>query len=702
MAPSNPVRDLLLLHGAGRYAEMEKRARALLTDAPGHAVLNELVGIALTAQRRNAEALAFLQKASLREPADPQFWENLGLCQIELKEFEAAEEALRRSLALRPNSADAINALGSVFRARRKMDESQLQFERALALDSRHVGANFNLGRTLAEKGEWTDAERCYRNALAADPKRAEVAVALAELLLLRGRRQDAMETADRGHALLGGAPARVSADNISTLDGLAALFDALGQVAKALAIYKSTFAFKPEPKRALSAALAAHRLCDWDFVDKIEPLALQLAKGEEAIEGIAPWSMLSLEKASAANQLAIARNFARALVERTAILPRPALPPRRQRLKIGYFSADFFDHATSHLIAGVIEAHDRARFEIVGYDLAGAAEDDYRRRLKAAFDDFVPVRDLSNEAAARRIAEDRADIVVDLNGWTSGNRAGVLAMRPAPLQMQWLGYAGTLGAPWIDYIVADRVLIPPEDERFYSEKAIRLPDTYQPNDDKRPVGEAKARRDHGLPDGDFVFCSFSQSYKIGREIFEVWLDLLRAVPHSVLWLIASPEPAMAALQAHAAARGIATDRLIFAPIAPSPDHRARIRHADLALDCFPYGSHTTGSDALHAGVPLVALKGDTFASRVSASLLQAAGLPELITPTIEDYRSLCLRLAREKDALSALRARIASHVRSSPLFDTAAFTRGLERAFETAWERHVSGAPPQSFDIAP
>jgi predicted O-linked N-acetylglucosamine transferase (SPINDLY family) len=367
--------------------------------------------------------------------------------------------------------------------------------------------------------------------------------------------------------------------------------------------------------------------------------------------------------------------------------------------LKIGYLSADFYDHATSHLIAGVIEAHDRDRFELVGYDLSPPREDDYRARMRAAFGNFVSMHEMPNEVAADRIVTDEIDVVIDLNGWTAGNRASVLAPRPAPVQVQWLGYAGTVGAPWIDYIIADRTLIPPEDEIFYSEKVIRLPDTYQPNDRDRIMGERGERTDHALPMDAFVFCSFNQSFKITRDVFDVWMRLLHDVPRSILWLLESNPEAMQALRAQASARGILTERLVFAPKVSSAAHRARIAHADLALDCFPYGSHTTCSDVLHAGVPLVALKGDTFASRVSASLLSAAGLTDLVTSTLADYYDMARALASDRDRLNLLRDR-ARGARASALFDTKRFTLKLEHALAECCRRHAEGATPASFDV--
>jgi predicted O-linked N-acetylglucosamine transferase (SPINDLY family) len=260
---------------------------------------------------------------------------------------------------------------------------------------------------------------------------------------------------------------------------------------------------------------------------------------------------------------------------------------------------------------------------------------------------------------------------------------------------MQWLGFPGTLGAPWIDYIVADRVLIRPQDEPHFSEKIIRLPHTYQANDDKRVAAKTQSRSAYGLPEEAIVFCSFNGAFKLTPEVFDCWLRLLQAVERSVLWLLQPEDIAVRTLMARTTSRGIDLARLVFAPTVEPPEHLARIAQADLALDCFPYGSHTTASDTLWAGVPLIALAGDTFASRVSASILTAAGLPELITPTLSDYYNLALRLAGDRDALAGLRARVQALRAGGPLFNTEQFTRNLERALAATWEQHGAGLMP-------
>jgi predicted O-linked N-acetylglucosamine transferase (SPINDLY family) len=346
-----------------------------------------------------------------------------------------------------------------------------------------------------------------------------------------------------------------------------------------------------------------------------------------------------------------------------------------------------------------VFENHDRARFEVFGYGYAAPSQDDLRSRVESAFDRAVSLHGLSDAGAAQRIVADSCDLVVDGTGWTQGTRSQILRFRPAPVQVQWLGYPGTLGAPWCDYIVADKVLIRPGEEQFYAEKVIRMPFTYQPNGARDSKGDRGTRAEHGLPGEALVFCSFNQAYKITADVFEVWMQLLREVEPSVLWLLGLSDEMQEALRREAQSRGIPGERLVFAPPAANDRHLARLAHADLALDCFPYGSHTTGSDALWAGVPLIGLAGDTFAARVSASILAAAGLADLVTTSLADYRALALGYASDRQSLAQLKARVAG-CQTSPLFDSKQFARDLEKAYAAVVERSRAGLAPDHIAV--
>lgn len=688
----------MMLFSMRRFADMERQARRLLRREPGSGLLNEMLGIALVAQGLHAEALPFLQRAVQREPRDAQFWENLGLCQRQLDQLAEADGSLTKALEMRPDSPETLNAHGSVLRALRHHEEAQARLERALALKPDHVAAQFNLGNLHRDLGRFAKAEACFRRVIALQPADPAAHASLATVLLETGRFKEAIESAQTVLDRAGPLPEGVSDRNREALNSAASVLARTGLVGAAARIFRATFAFKPSPACALAAISAARRACDWDLARRIETEQKSAGPNAWAADTTSPFPLLMIASATAADQLAGVHRYAQRYA---ATLPVARAPrPQRERLRIGYLSGDLCGHPVARLAAGVFEAHDRDRFEIVAYDYSPPTEDDIRRRLESGFDHVVPVHDLAYREAAERIAADACDIVVDLTGWTGQSRSGILASRPAPVQIQWLGYPGTMGASWLDYIVADSILVRPGEEGGYSEKIIRLPSTYQPNDDKRVIAETDGRSAHGLPEDAFVFCSFNQIYKITPETFDVWMRLLASVDNSVLWLLRLDPDATEALRREAQARGINPDRLVFAKWASSQEHLARIRHADLALDCFPYGSHTTASDVLWMGVPLIALAGETFASRVSASILGAAGLSDLIARSLDEYHDLALRLATDRAVLSDWRGRVDACRRTSVLFDTQGFTRRLEAAFCVAWDRHVAGLPPDHITL--
>jgi predicted O-linked N-acetylglucosamine transferase (SPINDLY family) len=387
---------------------------------------------------------------------------------------------------------------------------------------------------------------------------------------------------------------------------------------------------------------------------------------------------------------------------------PRAARPlslgrrDRHEKTRIAYLSANFHEHAVAYLAAGLFEAHDRQRFEITAVSFGPAAQGGIRDRLERAFDRFVDVGGDSDEEVAQMLAAAEVDIAVDLTGHTADSRTGILAHRPAPVQVNFLGYPGTLGAEYIDYIIADRFVIPPGEDAFYSERVVRLPDSYQVNDAKRRIAEGTpSRADAGLPETGFVFCCFNNNFKITPEIFDVWMRLLSQVDGSVLWLLEDTATAAANLRSEALRRGVDAERLVFAPRRAQDEHLARHRLADLFVDTLPYNAHTTASDALWAGLPLVTCMGSTFAGRVAGSLLHAAGLPELATRSLDEYETLALRLATTPPLLAAIRARLAEHRATCPQFDTDRFRRHLEAAYTTMLERHLAGLPPASFTVA-
>jgi predicted O-linked N-acetylglucosamine transferase (SPINDLY family) len=642
----------IVLQEAGACAPALEAYDRSLALRPGHAPTHNNRALLLHALGRDAEAEAAYRAALALQPdlADTHF--NLGNLYRDTARAQEAEDAYRRTLALQAGHVPACNHLALLMIAARRYDEAAAALQAALAMRGDHASTLNNLGLLLQEAGQADAAGAAYRRALELAPDLPEAHRNLGALL------QDARAFDD------------------------------------AQAHYRRALASRPADGAAAAAAYhAAGQGADWSLRAEDEARLVRLVRQGIAV---APFALLHLDAADApALQARNARCYAREQGWHTgagASAGRPPAPRADRRLRIGYLSGDFHEHATLQLLMGVLAAHDRARFAIHAYSY-GAIADAATQRAAACCDGFHDLRQLGDAPAAARIAADGIDILVDLKGYTAGNRLGIGARRPAPVLVSWLGYPGTLGEPRLaDYLIGDPIVTPPQDAAHFSETLALMPHCYQPNDRQRAIGTRPARADVGLPADAFVFCSFNQCVKLNPATVDAWCRLLHAVPAGVLWLLAPPAPAIARLRAAFGAGGIDPQRLVFAPARPLAEHLGRLQLADLALDTYPYGSHTTGSDALWAGVPLVAHRGASFASRVSSSLLHAAGLPELVTTGWDDTVALATALARDGERLAGLRRRLADGRDRAPLFDTARFTRDLERLLAAIWEQHGSG----------
>jgi predicted O-linked N-acetylglucosamine transferase (SPINDLY family) len=492
-----------------------------------------------------------------------------------------------------------------------------------------------------------------------------------------------------------------LSPDQADALNNRGNLLRELGRNGEAAAAYDRLLQIHPQFRRVLGNRTNAELLaCDWrHYPDAPNELAAATRAGE-AVD--MPFAFLA-HSTDPADQLACAANWTR---DRYPPAPQPLWTGERyshDRIRIAYLSADFHYHPMAHLMMRLFETHDRERFEVTALSFGPASDHPIRKRLEAAFDRFEDVSALSDFALAQRVRELEIDIAIDRKGFTQNARTGVFALRPAPIQVNYLAYPGGMGAPYIDYLIADPVIVTPGDERFYMEKVVRLPDTYQATDNQRSIDpKVPSRADCGLPKTGFVFCCFNNNYKILPPLYDVWMRLLKAVPGSVLWLLGKDKGAAANLKREAQARGVSGDRIVFGPYQEMGAHLARHAQADLFLDTFPFNAHTTASDALWAGLPVLTCRGETFASRVAASVLTAVGMPELITGSFEAYEALALRLATHPAELAALKARLAANRTTTPLFDSDRFRRHYEAALITMHERQMAGLAPEAFDIAP
>lgn len=574
------------------------------------------------------------------------------------------------------------------------LDGAGRLYKKLLKLSPTHPDGLHLSGLLALQRGEPGKAEKLIRAAIAITPKAPAFHGNLGTAQLHSGRPDDAMASYRRAVEL-----------DESFTDGwrnMAALAAQMGDHEQSALAYSTvvrlTGGADGNALGYLGLELAV--LCDWDNLPIVREAIGALPSWRTGKALPAPPFSLLVHDLSPAEQRRHADEMAGLIESRAKPIPHtPA--PRRPRLRLGYLSEDFHDHATAYLLAEALESHDHSRFEVFAYSYGPAADGGARSRLKAACDHWVELGAEPPDASARRIQADGIDILVDLKGHTGLARTGILAARPAPIQVAWLGFPGTFGGTCMDYIVADRFVIPPGAESYYAEQVVRLPACYQPNDSRRPraaTREPKAK--WGLPDDAFVIAVFNNSFKINAEAFAVWIAVLQAHPDAVLWFVEFHPTATANLRNMAEAVGIDPARLIFAPRRPQAEHLLRLSAADLFLDTWPCGGHTTASDALWAGVPLVAWTGETFASRVAGSLLHALGFDELITGSQAAYHALAQHLATERGELAELRQRLWQATTTSPLFDGKAFVGPLEAAFDAMWARWEKGEKPQGFDL--
>ncbi len=673
-----------------------RRAIAIdATDAHAHCSLAD----ALKQLGDLAQAIASYRRALALNDALPQAHYNLGVALEESGRRDEAIACYRRAIQLQPGNAQLLYNLGNTFYQQGCLSEAIAEYRRSIDLQPDFAEAYYNLAIALNQQGRWDESQACYRRSIALQPEFAEAYNNLANTLVELGQSDEAIAHYRRAIEL------RPTLSNAHHSLGNALL--ERGARDEAIVCYRRALALRPD--YPLAAAALAHQLqqvCQWGELPALVQSVVEAVDAADArgtMSGVSPFTFLALPVSTTAEQqLRCARQWA-ARQLRPAAAPMHASRSKsaNSKLRVGYLSADYHYHATAMLVVELFETHDRRRFEIIGYSYGRPDDSPLRRRLVRGLDQFVDLRSLPPAESARRIAQDSVDILVDLKGYTVGARTQILAEHPAPIQVNYLGYPGTMGASFIDYILVDDFIAPSDQQRYYAEKLVHLPGCYQVNDSQRQIApRTPSRAECGLPEQAFVFCSFNNTYKITLEMFDVWMRLLHAVPGSVLWLLESNSPAVTNLRREAEARGVPSARLVFAPRLPLEEHLARHRLADLFLDTFPVNAHTTASEALWAGCPMVTLAGQTLASRVAGSLLRALGLPELIATSINEYEQIALRLANEPARLAELRARLANRRVNAAVFDAAKFAPALERAYETMWSIYSSGQEPRSFAV--
>ena len=676
-----------------RAAELAGEAVRL---RPGWAAALNNLGLALQDCGETEQAAAAFEAAIQADARHAKAWYNLGNLRRQSGRFESAEESLRRALKLQPGYTRAWNALGVVLGEMHRTQDAVQAFRKALELAPNYEKAHYNLGNLLARQDRPREALKCYDRCVSLNPDSAKALLAKGSLLV----RLDG--GVNEGLSILQGLAERTPSDHQLQLLLAEAHFRRF-DFASAADAYSRALEGDPElPEARANLILCRAEICEWGGrPQEIEELRVlirtELSDGKPSPLSAHGSVFFPL---TPAERLAIARRSAEEVVRRVSVAEEPAFSHGegdRDRLRVGYLSSDFRDNALAHLTVRLYGLHDRDRFEVTCYSMGPDDGSFYRREIQETSDHFVDLRGISDAKAAQRIHEDEIDLLVDLVGFAGGARPGIPALRPAPVQAVWL-YPGSMGGVFHDYILGDPVATPADGggegtDREYGERLVILPRCYQITDHLQPEPQRPARReDLGLPTKGFVFCSFNTPAKIEPEVFDVWMRLLGAIPGSVLWLLHLTVAGRENLCSEAGQRGIDPTRLVFASHVPRTAHLARMTLADLALDTRVCSGHTTTSDALWAGVPVVACPADTFPSRVSASLLEAVELPELVTDDLEAYEALALRLAQHPDELAALREKLTANRRTTPLFDTPRFVRDLERAYEAMWERRREG----------
>jgi protein O-GlcNAc transferase len=639
--------------GAGRPDHAEKLFREIIRRRPNEVDAQRMIGFLCNQAGRHAEALEHFDLVLRLNPKQPQIHYLRGISFLALNRPRDALDSFNGSLAIDGPQADTYVNRGVALHRLQRLSEAIESYDRAIALDRTYVLAHTHKAAAFEDQGKLKEALASYDNSLKLQP------------------------TSDAWW-------------------GRSMVLQQMQRFDEALFALKQAYAL--EPSRPYLQGEILHlkmQKGEWDsFARDCE---LLLKSVDEGLAVTIPGCMLSLPS-SAEQQRRAAEIFARDKFPAQPNPPPPADAPlhagkggagprvaAKYKIAIGYFSCDFRNHSVSRLAAGLFEQHNRDEFAVFGFSYGGKRDDEYAQRIARAMDRFIDVSSMSDQDVASLSRSLGVDIAVDLTGVTYNTRLGIFAHHAAPVQATYLGYPGTTGCSFIDYVIADEVVIPSEDARLFSEQPFHLPVSFQVNDSKRaPVGEPRPRAAYSLPEQGFVYCCFNNGYKVTPDVFATWMRILRRVDGSVLWLLANNATFARNLRKKAQDSGVEPERLVFAEWADLSEYFSRHRCADLGLDTFYYNGGTTTSDALWAGLPVVTRKGETFAGRMAASLLQAIGLPDLIAHTTEEYEELAFRLAMERELLDSVKQRLVRSRLTSSLFDTAAFTKNLEAAYRT------------------
>ena len=616
----------------------------------------------------------------------------LGLIKISQSNFSEAADYLAKAARIHPNDASIQYNLAKALSDSGNDKDALAHHKKAVALAPNNPEAWLSYGKTASNLGRYEDALVWYSNAISLKPDYAEASLNKGATLKELGRYEEAIAFAQQALS--------INPNLAEAWSNKGVALKALKRYDEVIANYDRALSLKPNIDWVSGDLLHTKmKICSWSGLpESLEDISKKVASNEKVAN---PFPLLALTDDALLHKKS-AEIYTQSSHPFNPVLGSILKRPPGQKIRIGYFSADFHNHATGYLIAELFELHDKTQFELVGFSFGPIIDDEMRQRLEKSFDQFIEVGRKSDAEVAQLSRDLNIDIAVDLKGFTQDARTGIFSYRAAPIQVNYLGYPGTTGAKYIDFIIADKILIPSELQSCYSEKVVYLPNSYQVNDRKRLISDRQpTKQELGLPEKGIVFCCFNNNYKILPTTFEGWIRVLKAVEGSVLWLLQDNSLAAENLKKEAEKQGVASDRLVFAERLPLPEHLARHRQVDLFLDTFPCNAHTTTSDALWAGLPVLTLMGTSFASRVAASLLNAVGLPDLITNTQEEYEALAIELALNPKKLADIKLKLANNRLTAPLFDTPLFTKDIEAAYIEMHRRYHADLESEHIFIA-
>ena len=728
MAAASPTREqqlaILNLYKQGELALVVEQAEALTQQFPQAAVLWNLLGAANAGLGHVQQAEHAFREACRVQSDDADGYNNLGNVLQTQNKLDEAIAAYQRSIEIKPNNARVHNSLGNALRSQNRLDEALASFQFAIKFDDKNFEAHYNVANYFLEHNKTEDAIAAYQRALKINDDHASVHFNLGIALKNQNKFDDAIVAFRRA--------VEIRPNHAGALNNLGVALQEQKKLFEAIAAYQRAIEIEPEhaavwnnlgnalrmarrPNDSIAAyqravdlnpeykgtkaqiLLSMRHICDWRKFKTLDDTYINIGIIGSAAP---PFTMLSIEDNSE-RQMLRSKNWSFEKYKKTPLRFLSNKYEKNSRFRIGYFSADFYDHATLHLMAGLFQEHDKSVFEIFVYSYGRSSLGRLGKITKNSADCYCDITEYCDDDVVDLVRSHKLHVAIDLKGHTADSRSYLFQFRLAPIQINYLGYPGSMGADFIDYIIADKTIISESQRPFYTENVIYMPNSYQPNDNMRGISTtATTRSDFGLPEEAFVFCCFNNSYKISPREFDIWMRVLANINGSVLWLLRANQWAEANLRREAQARGLDPDRLVFAEKLQHADHLARHKHADLFIDTFNVNAHTTASDALWAGLPVVTMLGQQFAARVAGSLLNAIGIPELITHSEQEYEALILELARDRHKLQALKCKLSSNRLTQPLFDTKRYTRNFENGLRMVVDRYRQGMAPQDLFV--